>query len=493
MRLFNSFIELLDIPLLAIALMIMNGQSQLNCSPAGETCFRGVKCDSENPRPPPTSKPTLTPTANPSLFRALNGRCAASYGELVNKCWSAMECNNTDACPQNETCFEDVDCATTSYSITVSPTIPAASALTQNYCVEDESKLQSDCGIAPTCNDGDAPCPLGTICFGDHLCEIEKPSLAPLRIQNPTSSPLRTPNPTSRPSSGGEIYVPSEPLLLCASTLDDLEASCASAQSCNDGPCPTGLFCFPYNCESVTEEVSESKFCARNVAELKESCGILEECGNGLPSCPGDYICMEYDCQQSIELCPLNFDGWHSGRDCLDYYYCEHGIAGPKKFCSPGLKFDKTRGECTDGKLNEYCYGGSPPPSTLRPSGPPLKKFCPDDVDGWHASSNCKEFYRCEAGEAGAIQVCGDGLKFDKVRNRCKPESSINNFCYGPAVADGESQEVPVSSTPTPTPKPLGGEHGACSKGYTGWQGELLKLILLRSNAYSLLAFSSKP
>jgi len=50
----------------------------------------------------------------------------------------------------------------------------------------------------------------------------------------------------------------------------------------------------------------------------------------------------------------------------------------------------------------------------------------------------------------GAIHICGDSLKFDKVRNECHPEEHVNSFCYGP----------PQSSTSS---------GGLCSEGYTGW------------------------
>ena len=50
----------------------------------------------------------------------------------------------------------------------------------------------------------------------------------------------------------------------------------------------------------------------------------------------------------------------------------------------------------------------------------------------------------------GAIHICGDSLKFDKVRNQCHPEEHVNSFCYGP----------PQSSTSS---------GGLCSEGYTGW------------------------
>ena len=450
-----------------------------NDSPAGETCFRGVSCTSENPRSPPTQKPTSPPTPDPTPYVKLYSKCAANYGELVETCWSAVECNNANPCPGNQTCFENVDCAVTSYSLSESPTFSpppssfgsrdASLDLKQNYCALNDIDLVTSCGSAPTCNDGDPPCPLGLLCFGEHVCAHEKQSSAP--SSNTIKSPSHTPSysPMYQPTQ----LSPDVQQLLCASSTAELESSCTSALSCSEGPCPSGQYCFPFTCEvSVIKEPAildgKSYFCARNEAELEENCGMLTQCNNGLPSCSLDTKCYEYDCQQSIELCPLNYVGWQSSRDCLEYYECVNGVAGPSNFCENGFKFDKMRGKCTDGILNEYCYGPPVPPPTPKPTPPPLPNFCPNEVDGWHASSDCKEYYKCRSGESGAIQVCDDGLKFDKVRGKCVESSLVNNFCYGPPLEDAELPDV-QEATPSESPKL---DNGACPNGLTGWEGK---------------------
>lgn len=346
----------------------------------------------------------------------------------------------------------------------------------QNYCAENETDLVTSCGLAPTCNDGDPPCPLGTLCFGDHVCAIEGQSLAPSsnKIKTPSYSPSSSP-----------IYQPPQPSLddqqlLCASSMAELETSCESAISCNDGPCPAGKYCFPFTCKitSVVKEPAsfgeKTYFCARNELELKENCGMLTQCNNGLPSCTSDTKCFEYDCQQSIDLCPLNYVGWQSSHDCLEFYECENGIAGPSNFCENGLKFDKMRGKCTDGILNEYCYGPPVPPPTPKPTPPPLPNFCPTNVDGWHASSDCREYYKCQDGDSGAIQVCEDGLKFDKVRSKCVAESSVNNFCYGPPLDDAElpNGEGKIDFPTRKPSEPPKIDNGPCPEGLTGWEGK---------------------
>lgn len=384
----------------------------------------------------------------------------------------------------------------TSYSLPENPTLsPVPSSLAnndlrikQNYCAMNEIDLYANCSVAPTCNDGDPPCPFGTVCFGEHLCgskESLAPSLQDVTVQIPSQAPS--------PLDSGPSF-PSEPQLLCASDISELEASCSDAESCNDGPCTKGMFCFPYNCESSTGNepaVSDGKtyYCAQNEAELKQSCGMLTQCNNGLPPCSEGLTCFEYTCEQSIELCPLNYVGWQSSRDCIEYYGCEDGVAGQIKACPDGLKFDKMRGECGDASLlDEYCYGPPVPKPTPRPTGPPLA-FCQKDVNGWHTSPDCKEYYKCQNGEAGAIQVCSEGFLFDKVRGGCRSESDVNNFCYGPPLVSTESpqasgndltEESPKTENESPqisvndlieeSPKT---ENGSCSKGFTGWQGQL--------------------
>ncbi len=51
----------------------------------------------------------------------------------------------------------------------------------------------------------------------------------------------------------------------------------------------------------------------------------------------------------------------------------------------------------------------------------------------------------------GVVHVCGESLKFDKVRNQCHPEEQVNTFCYGP-------------------PQSASSPGGLCPDGYTGWK-----------------------
>ncbi|KAL7517236.1 hypothetical protein ACHAWX_002171 [Stephanocyclus meneghinianus] len=430
--------------------------------PSGETCFGYTSCTSENPRPPPTQKPTQPPTLEPTTnFTEFHGLCAVDYDVLHKTCWTAVECNNTHPCPQNETCFENIDCRlTTGLGVSQTPSYSPGPSMgnVANISASDQSSVPSQTEI-------------------DSL-----PSHVPT-TRNPTPNlmPVRE---TSSPIS-------SLPQLLCAFSMDELKTSCASAQSCNKGPCPSGMFCFPFACESsVTDEyvISDEKtyYCAQNVDELEQSCGVLTKCNNELPPCPDDKSCLEYDCKQSIELCPLNYVGWQSNKECSEYYECNKGVAGQSSFCSGGLKFDKLRGECyEDSTINEYCYGPPVQKATQSPTGPPLN-LCPKEFVGWHSSSDCKEYYTCDEGTPGAIRVCNEGLKFDKVRNECISEGSVNEFCYGPPLNNG-SQQLHQASKPEHDPSldsanpPA--ELDACLYGFTGWEGQFFAYFLAISGS----------
>lgn len=45
------------------------------------------------------------------------------------------------------------------------------SVFKQNYCAQGSEQLAATCAFAPTCNDFDEPCPKGTFCFPQVVCE----------------------------------------------------------------------------------------------------------------------------------------------------------------------------------------------------------------------------------------------------------------------------------------------------------------------------------
>ena len=251
--------------------------------PDGYTCFTNVKCDVEEmtgpvPSPVPLSS-TRTPigtepitTNSPTLFTisaeeltqrltTANSYCASSLSEVLSSCSYALHtCNDEDSmCGAGTSCFEDILCpdpnakTTAPAFITSSPSssIPSSIAPTasnsgidqdndsavtpQNYCATSQDQLPLICTTAPTCNDGDEPCPSGTFCYGDHICSDISSSI-------PTSIA-----PTASNSGIGQDYDSAvTPQNYCATSQDELLLACTTAPTCNDGdePCPSGTFCY---------------------------------------------------------------------------------------------------------------------------------------------------------------------------------------------------------------------------------------------------------
>ena len=234
----------------------------------------------------------------------------------------------------------------------------------------------------------------------------------------PTPRPTRNPvtsYPTPRPS-------PKRPELYCAAAQEDLKETCITAQSCANEACPKGKFCTQFDCPARFE-----RYCASNVKELEATCGLATPCKNDL-ACRNGKTCIHFECKQRLDKCPLNFVGMHSSPDCREYFQCEGGLVSSKiQSCDEGLLFDKGLNECVRAnQVNQFCYSKSSEASMM----------CPNGFVGWQASyGDCLEYYQCnEDGSTGPVRTCQAGLKFDKVRSECVDETSVNDFCYGPAI-----------------------------------------------------------
>jgi hypothetical protein len=84
---------------------------------------------------------------------------------------------------------------------------------------------------------------------------------------------------------------------------------------------------------------------------------------------------------------------------------------------------------------------------------------CPLNFVGWHSSKDCKTYYYCEQGVASSTDSCGDGMKFDKTREKCTTDY-VDEYCYG--LNSYENNDGPV--TQPGTAKEL------CPPGFSGWQ-----------------------
>eukprot|EP00956_Cyclotella_meneghiniana_P013393 scaffold19343_cov80-Cyclotella_meneghiniana.AAC.4 len=76
-------------------------------------------------------------------------------------------------------------------------------------------------------------------------------------VQYTTASPeVVTDSPTPSPSL--PVQDNDEPDLYCASSYAELQSGCSRAPRCNNNPCPSGMFCFPYDdCKTSAESVAE--------------------------------------------------------------------------------------------------------------------------------------------------------------------------------------------------------------------------------------------
>lgn len=114
--------------------------------------------------------------------------CSKSEDELESTCATAQTCNDGDGgCPSGSFCFGNYSCLNHSSSAvpvtTLQPTTnPTVSTIAQskptvdvqNYCAQSAAELETSCAWAKTCNGGDGPCPSGSFCFPNAICEARQ-------------------------------------------------------------------------------------------------------------------------------------------------------------------------------------------------------------------------------------------------------------------------------------------------------------------------------
>jgi hypothetical protein len=418
--------------------------SSAECS-SGETCFQNVyECAVEIPLPPPSD---LSITPPPTLYPSTLGMMTMT------------EAPSPSSNPTDNTL------------VTISPTFGADNDavvqppnLPELYCASSMDELEVSCSTAKECFS--EPCPLGQMCYpyeckgnSDSVTTSTQPTttIIPTYSPTPTAEKISLPDDTTTTTTTNE----EEAQFFCASTFEELETTCSTtAQSCSifgRDECPPGQWCYEYACNTLTNDAPESSnpelnggmdeqppqqqietsYCASSIDQLNERCGLALPCTTDNDCDVDGDFCLKFDCHQNLMQCPLNFVGWHSSKDCKQYYYCEQGVAGSSKMCDEGMKFDKTRDECTTDYVNEFCYGlaenDSGSGSIVQP-GTAYKELCPPGFTGWHSSDGeCNEYQKCAAGTPGPTRVCGFGLKFDKTRGECIDAALVNiNLCEGP-------------------------------------------------------------
>jgi len=180
--------------------------------PSGMFCFGNTICNdssslsgslesSTSPTYRPTSKPT--PPNNDGDTVIPQNYCSKSEDELQSTCSMSQTCNDGDGpCPSGSFCFGNYSCSSNQSSSSVAtlkptkkPTVSAISQSkpnvdAQNYCAQSAAQLETTCAWATTCNGGDGPCPSGTFCFPNIICEARQVDSEPW---SPTLSPTSMP------------------------------------------------------------------------------------------------------------------------------------------------------------------------------------------------------------------------------------------------------------------------------------------------------------
>lgn len=246
--------------------------------------------------------------------------CASTLAALETECITATTCEKSDDCPEGTYCWGERVCG--SPNTTNTPTMSSASLLTpspssgglQSYSPSLKgNELTSEqqpqpigifvCGTDFASTNCLKPCPSGSheecddgeACFENFTCESDSShSTLPPQLD---TSPQPTQEGTSTQPPSTLLSVLSSEQFLCASKIEDLESSCSTAQSCTNGPCPTGVFCFPYICPSVNgENPATSDFAKSQVpTSIEPSAAPVQVRG----------------------LCPPSpFVGWHTSADC---------------------------------------------------------------------------------------------------------------------------------------------------------------------------------
>ena len=145
----------------------------------------------------PTSKSSPLPSADARVTTPQN-YCTTSETELQSTCTTAQTCNDGEGlCPFGMYCLKNYLCSNNEESSSVvaatSDTVTSTnSSKAQNYCAQYVEELDIMCDWAPTCNDGDDPCPPDTYCFPNVVCESRQEPETTSPTSNSTSSPPTT-------------------------------------------------------------------------------------------------------------------------------------------------------------------------------------------------------------------------------------------------------------------------------------------------------------
>ncbi|KAL9184834.1 hypothetical protein ACHAXT_002611 [Thalassiosira profunda] len=417
-------------------------------------------------------------------------------------CVNGLKCFKTDSCDGEDDEGDDASNASMESPANVATQTEPETAivnnigLRNNYCAKSMAALETECVTAQTCSAA-GQCPAGTYCWGEHLCGGT--TLAPSSKDVPNSMPTYMPTydtympttPSASEANGQSNQQQSQPPDSASAQFDVTEtffcgtdrttASTSCHKRCpggSDEECDGDESCFGYtSCEAeiprepgpaepeplatpkptplptpdtpvVEPEAAANAgpqlYCAATMSDLVGSCASAQSCASD--PCPSGLFCFPFTCTASAgqaQETPANTDS--------EPATAEQPVPVENPQPAPAESGQST------------------------PAGRPQQflELCPElmaSFEGWHATADCKEYYQCdELGVPGVIHACGSGLKFDKVQNECRAEGSVNEFCYGAAIGDEETQQ-PQQSQQQQSGPGLGTAMSMCPSGYTGWQ-----------------------
>ena len=427
--------------------------------------------------------------------------CGTDRTHASTSCHKHCPSGSPDECEDGEACFGNISCQAEVPKANDETEQPSDGSIAFDitstfFCGTDRTHASTSChkrcpgGSPDECDEGEA-------CFGYTSCEAEVPpesvmggttvelesQITPEPTNMPTNKPtarmtlkpipLPTPKPVNKDSASSQSDYPdsaaevAQQQLFCSKNMDDLEESCGSAQSCLSGPCPSGMFCFPFTCATTVKDPADNEPPAQAPAGIKEDGSDQQQTPaddatqtSGKPAKPADNQPQQQQPasppQQFTELCPLSsYVGYYANQDCKEYWYCDNGVPGVIRSCGASLKFDKVLDQCnSEAKVNNFCYGPALPEGTTASS----KGLCKEGFTGYETRFGCKEYYWCNNGNLNeGIRECGKDLLFDKVLNQCNSQKKVNSSCRGPPLPAGTTAA----------------SKGLCKNGYTGWEARL--------------------
>ena len=290
-------------------------------------CFNGLKCltvscDEESEGIDDDSSSQIETSSSPTLATYRNNVgvlgqfCAETFEALETACATATICEVPEDCPSGTYCWKEYMCggtvSMTSPSVTsalTSTNSPSLSLSGTYFCGTDRAHASTSChkqcpnGLNEDCDDGET-------CFAYVTCgdgSTSAPTPESESAEQPSQSQELAMSSSQQPTRGNVVSSPPQTAdtvqqLFCASTKEELEASCLTAPSCISEPCPSKLFCFPYTCvEAVDDDNSTQASTAP--AEDQGSPATVE-------STPAPVEINQLQCPQS------EFVGWHTSKDC---------------------------------------------------------------------------------------------------------------------------------------------------------------------------------